>query len=80
MASILGDVAHLAGIMHEDQSKGAAVHTFDPNASPAEKAAAAGKARDQIKPVNSKENGTGPIADGGKGTVILFILYCLFYC
>jgi hypothetical protein len=30
-----------------------AVHSFDENASPAEKAAAAGKAREQLKPINT---------------------------
>jgi hypothetical protein len=31
------------------------VHTFDPNASPEEKAAAAGKARDQLKSITSDD-------------------------
>jgi len=38
-----------------DQSKGAAIYSFDPDASPGEKAAAAGKARDQLKDVRSKD-------------------------
>ena len=37
-----------------DQAKGAPVHSFDPDASPQEKAAVAGKARDQLKDVRSK--------------------------
>ena len=38
-----------------DQAKGAAVHSFDPDASPNEKAAVAGKARDQLKDIRSKD-------------------------
>ena len=38
-----------------DQAKGVPVHTFDPDATPQEKAAAAGKARDQLKDVRSKQ-------------------------
>lgn len=52
------EVVH--GILKKDEAKGAAVHSFDPDASPAEKAAAAGKARDQLTSV--KQNGAG---DGG---------------
>ena len=38
-----------------DQAKGAAVHSFDPDATPKEKAAAAGKARDQLKDIRHKD-------------------------
>jgi len=38
-----------------DQDKGATVHSFDPDASPNEKAAAAGKARDQLKDIRPKD-------------------------
>ena len=38
-----------------DKSKGVAVHSFDPDASPKEKAAAAGKARDQLKDIRPKD-------------------------
>lgn len=38
-----------------DQAKGVAVHSFDPDASPQEKAAAAGKARDQLKDIRPKD-------------------------
>jgi hypothetical protein len=43
-----------------------AVHTFDPSASPAEKAAIAGKARDQVKSVNDQ----GPADAGARGESI----------
>ena len=49
----------VAGLVKKDEAKGMAVHSFDPNASPAEKGAAAGKARDQLKSVRNQ----GP-ADG----------------
>ena len=48
------------GIINEDRSKNrVAVHTFDPEAPPQEKGAAAGKARDQVKSVNQDQNGHG---------------------
>ena len=51
------------GIVQQDAAKGrVAVHTFDPDASPQEKAAAAGKARDQVKSNRAKEEDAG-----GKG-------------
>jgi hypothetical protein len=50
----------VTGLVKKDEAKGMAVHTFDPKASPAEKAAVAGKGRDQIKSV--KDRG---LADGG---------------
>jgi hypothetical protein len=49
----------VTGLVKKDEAKGMAVHSFDPKASPAEKAAAAGKGRDQVKSV--KEG----LADGG---------------
>ena len=58
--SLNGSTEAVARLVKEDEAKGMAVHIFDPHASPAEKAAAAGKARDQVKSVKV----TGP-ADGG---------------
>jgi hypothetical protein len=53
----------LNGLVQADAEKNrVAVHSFDPNASPAEKAAAAGKGRDAVKSVkaeNGKANATG---------------------
>lgn len=47
------------GLLKKDEAKGAAVHSFDPNATPAEKAAAAGKGRDQLKSVKNQAEGGG---------------------
>lgn len=52
----------LDDIKKKDEAKGATVHSFDPNASPAEKASAAGQARDQlqsIKQSSPNKAGTG---------------------
>ena len=50
-------------IVQNDASRGnVPVHTFNPDASPAQKGAAAGKARDQLTstlPANSTEGGQG---------------------
>lgn len=43
--------SELDNILKHDADKGATVHSFDPAASPAEKGAAAGKSRDQLKSV-----------------------------
>lgn len=50
-------------IINQDEAKGMPVHSFDPNASPAEKAASAGKTRDQLKSVKDR----GPADGGGRG-------------
>lgn len=50
-------------IINQDEAKGMPVHSFDPNSTPAEKAAAAGKARDQLKSVKNR----GPADGGGRG-------------
>ncbi|KAG8762146.1 hypothetical protein FRC11_010840 [Ceratobasidium sp. 423] len=47
--------AELNGIKREDISKGAVPHTFDANMSPAEKAAAAGQGRDELKSLAAQE-------------------------
>ncbi|CAE6470842.1 unnamed protein product [Rhizoctonia solani] len=47
--------AEINGINREDASKGAVPHTFDPDMSPAEKAAAAGKGRDELKSLGTQE-------------------------
>ncbi|CAE6512911.1 unnamed protein product [Rhizoctonia solani] len=47
--------AELNGIIHEDIAKGATPHTFDANMSPAEKAAAAGQGRDELKSTAAQE-------------------------
>lgn len=38
-----------------DQAKGVPVHTFDPDATPEQKAAAAGGARDKLKDIRPKD-------------------------
>jgi len=43
--------AEADAIMKQDEKKGVPVHSFDPNASPEEKGAQAGKARDQLESV-----------------------------
>ncbi|TFK57601.1 tricalbin [Heliocybe sulcata] len=53
-------MAEANDIVQKDADKaGVAVHSFDPDASPEEKAAAAGKARDQLKSVSQKDPGAG---------------------
>ena len=53
----------LNGLLAKDADKQrVAVHTFDPDATPEQKAAAAGKGRDQLKSVVDKGD-----APGGKG-------------
>lgn len=60
----------VSGMLKRDEAKGAAVHSFDPDASPAEKAAAAGKARDQLTSVKQKD-----AADGGaRGTALALVI------
>lgn len=55
--------AEANGILKQDADKGrVAVHTFDPSASPAEKGAAAGKARDQLKSTTDQDD------SGGRGS------------
>ena len=59
-------------IVQNDASRGnVAVHSFDPDASPAEKAAAAGKARNQLTstlPAKPKP------AESGRGQHFLYVL------
>ncbi|RDB28789.1 Uncharacterized protein PYUK71.03c [Hypsizygus marmoreus] len=50
--------AQVNGIIQHDADKGATVHSFDAAASPAEKGAAAGKARSQLKSIKP-EDGPG---------------------
>ncbi|KAG8709183.1 hypothetical protein FRC08_018492 [Ceratobasidium sp. 394] len=60
--------AELNGIQKQDAAKGAVVHTFDPNMSPAEKAAAAGKARTELqsnKAQERKEEARELVVDAG---------------
>ena len=54
-------------IMKHDASNGAAVHSFDPDTSPKQKAAAAGKLSDQLKSITQQDGS----AQGEKG-VFLF--------
>lgn len=54
--------AALDAALKKDADKGAAVHSFDPEASPAQKGAAAGKARDQLKSVKAS---SGPNVERG---------------
>ncbi|KAG8900316.1 hypothetical protein FRB99_006121 [Tulasnella sp. 403] len=60
----------LAAINAADEQKGAVVHSFDPNASPQDKAASVGKAADALNPITPKPdakpvavavNGNGPL-------------------
>ncbi|EPQ61056.1 tricalbin [Gloeophyllum trabeum ATCC 11539] len=52
--------AEVNDMVEKDAEKGrVAVHSFDPEAPPEEKAAAAGKARDQLKSVSQKDTGAG---------------------
>ena len=55
MASNQLQAAQVRETLRNDQAKGVAVHTFDPDASPEEKAAVAGKARDQVNDIRSKD-------------------------
>jgi len=55
MASNQLQEAQARETFQNDQAKGVAVHSFDPDASPEEKAAAAGKARDQLKDIRAKD-------------------------
>lgn len=65
--------AQLNGIMAQDKEKQSVnVHTFDPNSTPEQKAAAAGKGRSQLESANKSD------APGGKGervacSVFLFV-------
>jgi len=63
--------AELHNILEHDASKGAAVHIFDPDASPQQKAAAAGKQSGQLKSVATHDVG----AQFNKGALLL----CLFH-
>jgi type IV pilus biogenesis protein CpaD/CtpE len=57
----------LNGIVKEDLTKDrVALHVFDPDASPQQKGAAAGKARDQVKSVTNGKNDSA-----AKGTPLL---------
>ncbi|KAG1741248.1 hypothetical protein EDB19DRAFT_716905 [Suillus lakei] len=51
------ETAHtqLHDIMSNDASKGAIVHSFDPDVSPQQKAAAAGRQRDQLKSITRQD-------------------------
>lgn len=61
--------SHLDAVLKQDtDQKKAPVHTFDPNASPQEKAAAAGKARTQVQSIVSDDlKPSRPLPAGGKG-------------
>lgn len=61
------DVQLLNGILQVDANKGAAVHTFDPDASPEAKAALAGQSTNELKSTMSTGN------SGGKGGCQLFV-------
>ena len=58
--------AQLNGIVaHDEQKNAVPVHTFDPNAPPEEKAAAAGKSKDKLQSVTDD----GDAGAGGKGVI-----------
>ncbi|KZT23846.1 tricalbin [Neolentinus lepideus HHB14362 ss-1] len=67
-------MAEVNNIVQKDTDNGrVAVHTFDPDASPEEKAAAAGKARNQLEPVSQKDTGAGGkevTIDTGASTIV----------
>lgn len=53
--------AELNGILHQDAAKNrVAVHSFDPNATPEQKAAAAGKGREKLKKVGGDQSTAPP--------------------
>jgi len=55
--------AQVNGIVNDDEAKGrVAVHTFDPESSPQDKAAAAGKGSDQLNNIKTDD------AAAGRGT------------
>lgn len=63
--------AQLHNIVNHDASKGATVHSFDPDASPQQKATAVGKQRDKLESATKhKQDGS---AQGEKGA----LLFCL---
>ncbi|KAF8577858.1 tricalbin [Ramaria rubella] len=67
------DAHELNGIAQADANKGATVHTFDPNSTPQDKAAAAGKAQYQLKSTTSTGTGGGGkelSLDTGRGAVL----------
>ena len=64
----------LNGITETDANKGATVHTFDPDASPQAKAAAAGQGKDQLESITNAGNG-----EGGKGEYHLPYLVTLIH-
>lgn len=45
--------------LKSDEDNGAAIHSFDPNASPEAKAASAGKAKVNLQPTNNVQEGRG---------------------
>lgn len=57
---------HIHDIMSHDASKGATVHSFDPDSTPQQKAAAAGMQHDQLKSI-IQQDGSG---HGGKGALL----------
>lgn len=63
------DAHELNGIIQADVSKGAVVHTFDPNSSPQVKAASAGQGKDKLKGTR------GTDVTGGKG-ISIYLLSC----
>jgi hypothetical protein len=67
--------AQLNGIVQADAEKNrVAVHTFDPNASPAEKAAAAGKGRDAVKSERAQNGKANANGSGKSCTLNVYIL------
>ncbi|KAG1715796.1 hypothetical protein ID866_1372 [Astraeus odoratus] len=66
--------AQVLGIAENDASKGAAVHIFDPDAPPEQKASEAAKSRDKLKPYTTSDGDTSsgkelPIDTGSKSVV-----------
>jgi len=55
MASNQRQDAQARETLLNDQAKGVPVHSFDPDATPREKAAAAGKTRDRLKDIRPKD-------------------------
>ncbi|KAG8962436.1 hypothetical protein FRC03_004243 [Tulasnella sp. 419] len=64
MASSQEAAAAVINLAEEDLSKGAAVHTFDPDASPDSKAATAGKAATALKPITGDAEAQAISVDG----------------
>lgn len=65
----------VANALANDQAKGGVVHTFNPNASSAEKAASAGKAASQLQSIAGVNNTNGSAAPQGMPSHYCFLFF-----